>query len=308
MSLPIRIQLPPDFLKEEMICGFRVTEKRKKIWAVELDLVQRFVDVCKKYDIHYSMYWGSILGAVRHKGFIPWDDDFDFILDRTNFDKLLNIPNEEFEYPYFLQTALSDPARFCPYARLRNSATTGMVACDKTTSYNNGIYIDLYVFDGVAPNRFWLKLHSILKNIALLPLLARCEFLEGDKHRLRSLLLRPLAKCLPLKFWWWIYCKVLAIFTPFTEKIGAAYSFKPQDHFDYWTTKKDFAECTTLRFDSFSLPVVRDYVRFLTRRYGDYMRFPPVEERGLWHDGVIEFDPDMSYIEYLSNCHNMVRL
>lgn len=300
MSLPIRIQLPPDFLDEETICGFRVTEKRKKIWAIELDLVQRFIDVCKKYDIHYSMFWGSILGAVRHKGFIPWDDDFDFILDRRNFNKLLRIPQGEFGYPYFLQTFISDSSRFCPYARLRNSETTGIIDCDRTVSYNNGIYIDLYVFDGVASNRFWLKAHSILKSIALVPLQAYCTVLDGDRHKLRSAIVRPFARCVPLCFWYWIYCRIVAMFTPFTNRIGAAYSFKPEDHFNYWTTKQDMLECTRLDFEFMSLPVVGNYAEFLTRRYGDYMKFPPKDEMGKWHEGQIIFDPDVPYKETLS--------
>lgn len=291
MSLPIRIQLPQNFLKEETICGFRVTEKRKKIWAVELDLVQRFVDVCRKYDIHYSMYWGSILGAVRHKGFIPWDDDFDFIVDRENFNKLLKIPQAEFKYPYFLQTALSDRSRFCPYARFRNSETTAIISGCETRDYNNGIYIDVYVFDGVVSSMIWARLHNYIKHITIAPLLA----LTGEKYRF----IRPFAKLLPYKVWWWIYSRSVALYTPFTDRIGAAYSFKMVDHLQYWTTKDDFTNTINLDFEFMCLPAINNYLRFLRSRYGDYMEFPPLDERGKWHDGQIEFEPDVPYAEFL---------
>lgn len=60
------------FLKEEIRSGFPVNEKRKKVWAVELELLQKFDEVCRKYNLTYYAYYGTLLGAVRHQGFIPW--------------------------------------------------------------------------------------------------------------------------------------------------------------------------------------------------------------------------------------------
>ena len=67
--------LPESFFKEESLCDFPVTKERKKIWAVNVDLLCRFDSVCRKHHLRYSVAFGSLLGIVRHHGFIPWDDD-----------------------------------------------------------------------------------------------------------------------------------------------------------------------------------------------------------------------------------------
>ena len=88
MKLPIKIKLPEHFLEKEVRCGYSVTEKAKKIWAVELDLLAEFDRVCRKHDINYQIFAGTLLGAVRHEGFSPWDDDVDVCLLRGDYEKL----------------------------------------------------------------------------------------------------------------------------------------------------------------------------------------------------------------------------
>ena len=78
-----------DFLKEEIRNEFLVTTERKKIWVVLLDLMMVFDDVCKKHNLTYFLEAGSLLGAIRHKGFIPWDDDVDVLMPRKDYQKFL---------------------------------------------------------------------------------------------------------------------------------------------------------------------------------------------------------------------------
>ena len=69
------VQFDKDFIKEETKCGFHIEEKRKKIWYVQLDLYKKIRSVCEKYNLNLIVIGGTALGAVRHGGYIPWDDD-----------------------------------------------------------------------------------------------------------------------------------------------------------------------------------------------------------------------------------------
>lgn len=123
----LKIKLPKHFLEGETRCGYYISPEMKKVWAIELDLLAEFMRIC---DIHHLKYWadgGTLLGAVRHKGFIPWDDDIDIIMMRDDFDKLCKFGPQEFKYPYFFQTEETDPGSARGHVQIRNSETTGML-------------------------------------------------------------------------------------------------------------------------------------------------------------------------------------
>ena len=90
------LKLDDDFYKEEVRCGFKVTEKRKRVWAVELHLLNEFDIFAKKYNLKYYAGFGTLLGAVRHKGFIPWDDDVDIFMMRDEYMKMAKYAREYF--------------------------------------------------------------------------------------------------------------------------------------------------------------------------------------------------------------------
>lgn len=85
------IQFDDNFFKEEVRCEFTISEMMKKAWAVELDLASMLLDVCMQYDLRIYASWGTLLGVVRHQGFVPWDDDMDFDMPREDYMKLLRL-------------------------------------------------------------------------------------------------------------------------------------------------------------------------------------------------------------------------
>ena len=154
----IKLDIPEKFFQGEELCGYYVTPEMKKVWAVQLDLINEFDRVCKKYNIQWWIDAGTLLGAVRHKGFIPWDDDVDVIMMRSEYEKFLKIPDEEFQAPYKLSTRKNDgQGRLIFFAKLSNEDTT-LIESDimyhlkrgaKNVTYSNGIYVDIFPLDNV---------------------------------------------------------------------------------------------------------------------------------------------------------------
>ena len=113
-----------------------------------LEIFKAFVAVCEKHHLRYYLIGGTCLGAVRHKGFIPWDDDIDVGLPREDYEKFIQLQDEFKDTPYFIQTWKSDPKYIYGYAKLRNSNTTYIENFYKHFQFNQGLWIDIFPIDG----------------------------------------------------------------------------------------------------------------------------------------------------------------
>ena len=103
---------------------YKISDKMRKIWQVELAMLDKVDTICKKHDIQYFLLNGTLLGAVRHKGFIPWDDDLDIGMLRKDYDRFMEIAQRELEEPYFIQNIWTDKnCFFGGFSKLRNYCT-----------------------------------------------------------------------------------------------------------------------------------------------------------------------------------------
>ncbi|MBP5419663.1 MAG: LicD family protein [Bacteroidales bacterium] len=157
ITMNLKYHVPPEFLQESVACDYTISAEMKKVWAVELDLLQELLRVCGKYNLRIYADGGTLLGAVRHKGFIPWDDDIDMMMFREDYDKLLSHA-DEFENPYFLQSVYTDKHYTHRHAQLRNSSTACWSVEDGHCfrRYNQGIFIDIFPADNMpmSPRQF----------------------------------------------------------------------------------------------------------------------------------------------------------
>lgn len=281
------------------ICGFSVTEKQRQIWGVELDLYREFARVCALYDIKYQVAYGTLLGAVRHAGFIPWDDDFDVWMDRENYEKfLLNAPNE-IKAPYFLQTPLSDRHFFSGLCRLRNSATTAIIKGFESSLYNNGIYMDIYVLDGLVENR----LKWVVQRFFMLVVIKFLSLYHQTRPRSTTIkdrmfyALKPICFLFSYERWVSFYNRIISWHTSKADRLSCLICSSWRGK-AYWVTKRELQETVYLPFEGVSVPAPAAYSAILTRIYGRYKDFPSADKRGAWHKGMVYFDPSMSYKEY----------
>lgn len=287
--------LDNEFLREEERCGFTVSAQMKKVWAVQLDLLEKFEDVCRRHGLRYFASGGTLLGAIRHKGYIPWDDDIDVMMMRDDYDKLLAVADEEFAAPYFFQTPYNDDKYSRGHAQLRNSNTTAVLASEQGCyPFNQGVFIDVFPADAIPDDEKAraAQCRRILFCEKLLNLTVRYPS-NRNKSALKSLL-HILASPIPYR---WI-CKQ-------KDKACARYngqgmthvgmiSFLPQEERLYFPTDA-FAEVQTVPFEYTTIDIPAGYDVLLSHQYGDYLT---MKQENSYHGGII-FDTERSYLDYL---------
>ena len=122
-------------------------ESLQRVWKVQLDLLEKLKEICKKYNLHYAASAGTLLGAVRHQGFIPWDDDIDISMMWSDYQKFMEVAPLECQYPYFYQCPSTEPEALAGASRLRRSDTTGFTKWEHENvgpDYDRGIFIDIF--------------------------------------------------------------------------------------------------------------------------------------------------------------------
>ena len=122
---------------------------------IELEMFKYYLAICEKHDLKYFLIGGTLLGAVRHKGFIPWDDDIDIGMPRPDYEKFLLVAQKELPEHIFLQTHNTDIEYPNCFAKLRNSDTTFIETSCKKLKINHGIYIDIFPLDGCCISPYW---------------------------------------------------------------------------------------------------------------------------------------------------------
>ncbi len=134
----------------------------QELFAVLLDLLEVFRDLCKRHDLKFYAQGGTMLGAVRHHGFIPWDDDVDLAMMRPDFNKLLAlIETEALPEPYKFLTPLTDEEYGKGLIRLCNTNTTAISVNNAAYNYNHGIFIDIFPLDAIPDGRLKLLQHKL---------------------------------------------------------------------------------------------------------------------------------------------------
>lgn len=149
--VPLKLKIDPSFFLEEERNGYVVSSEMKKVWAVELDLYNEFATLCDKLGLKWFVHAGTMLGAIRHRGFIPWDDDIDIVMPRDDYERLCKLGPSSFSYPYFFQNEDTDPLFARSFSRLRNSETTAIFELERPFQfpYNQGIFIDIFPMDHI---------------------------------------------------------------------------------------------------------------------------------------------------------------
>lgn len=282
-------------LDEEYSPEYVVSDKMKKIWQVQYELLGTFQNFCREHNLKYYVFFGTLLGAARHRGFIPWDDDVDVVMPRADYERLIEL-GERFPIPYFLQTMENDPDTFSGgFARLRNDATTGIGRKDFGHNCHLGIWMDIMPLDFCSSDKNKIKKKA--KHIHFWQNLLNAK-IYGDVGQDVPTGLDQFYKCLgsllPHSF--------------LTGRLKAAFSRDLDENYKYvavFTTsgtpqiyeREFFGDGVDLTFGSLRVKAPKEYKKCLQLTAGrDYMKFPPLSRRKPHHLGI--FNPDISYTHY----------
>lgn len=247
----------------------------KQVHNAQMRILYRFKELCEKYHLTYYLIYGTLLGAVRHQGKIPGDDDIDVALPREDYDKLLQIADQELEAPFFLQTPSNDNCFYGGYSKLMNVDTSAIIEQNWWTDCREGISIDVFPLDYgyIDKSREKKKNRKITFYQRLL--FARAY---GYFASFRDM---PLLIWKAYKYWGKLYPKEKLVqlldeaCKEGDQSLDAPYGI--YTHYAAGEVQKrfaveDFEETLSMRYEELNMPVPSGYDHILQTRYGkDYM-------------------------------------
>lgn len=251
---------------------------------IALNILKTIAHICEEQDLRYFLFYGSLIGAVRHQGYIPWDDDTDIMMPRPDYDKLLTYlkrsSSRQFPYSVFNHEVSTD----YPYMITRISDDSYAIDMDNEKPYGLGVFIDIYPFDGLGDT-----MTSALKFGMQGDRLSSLCYQATRKHYAVETTTSVLRKI--LKFPVFLFAKMIGK-DYFQNKLTNLANRIPYDESKYvgcvvWLSggEKDifprewFDTFETLSFEDSEFRVPGKYKEFLTKVYGDYMALPPEKDR-----------------------------
>lgn len=286
------------FDQKEIRAGYCVSGKMKRVWKKQIDLVKVLDKICTRHNLTFYAIYGTLLGAVRHEGYIPWDDDIDVVMPRKDFEKFKQVAVNELESPYVLVPEGRKMGFFCGgLLRLRNDDTLGADMWDAVFRQHNGIWIDILALDR-AFNNEWIQKKKV--RYILFIQQSIISRLHGPKTRIwmnisdsRWKKINIVCKIVSLKNLYIaldFFCSIGNIFD--SKYVGIYTHFAGYQNQRLY--KEDFEQIEKIPFEYISIPVPKGYKRVLQMTMGlDYMQYPDEENRIPHHQAI--FDPDCSY-------------
>lgn len=252
----------------------------RALQSVLLEMLIEVDRVCKKNGVNYSLFMGTLLGAVRHQGFIPWDDDLDVAMLRPEYDKFKEACRRDLDHSrFFLQDHLTDPHYRWGYARIRRKDSEFVRFRQDHMKMRTGIFLDVFPLDGVPDSPTWRALHATWCFT-----LRKILYSESGRISNRSRWKRLWYSAVSLIPHAWALRMVDQMAR---GRLAASHvrilTFPLPPRGDRGYRRSWLEDRQDLPFEGHAFPGPRDAAGLLTFSYGDYKRPPPPEERVCGH-------------------------
>lgn len=264
-------------------------EKLAQLKKCILGIAADVIEVCEENNVSYHLTGGSALGAVRHHGFIPWDDDMDFDIERKDVRKFLKAFSRKYGKKYWIHTDSSAEDVCIPYIQIRKKGTVCRGVLDAVRS-ECGVYVDMAIIENTYDNKIRRTIHGI--GSLGLGFAVSCRRFYRDRKYLLSLTDDPetlkvfrtkiffgrLVSFMSLRKWTKLYtrwnskCKDTST-RLVTVPTGRNHFFREM------YKRKDFCESVFMEFEGYNWRIPKNYDKYLRHMYGDYMTIPKENSR-----------------------------
>lgn len=252
-------------------------EELKQLQSIQKEIIAEVDRICKKCGIHYNMVGGTMLGAIRHHGYIPWDDDADIGFLRSEYEKFREACKTELNHEKFYMQDLRDTKGYrWGYGKLRRKNTEFVRLNQEFMPYEQGICIDLMPFDNVPDNPILRRIHFLecflFRKIFWSQVGARTE-----KNEIKKLLYKIISK-IPFGVVVRSYQKFIDRGQKRKTELVRILTF-PTPKKVYGYNRNWYTKLKKYKFDELVLPGAADFDGYLSVKYGDYMTLPPEDKR-----------------------------
>lgn len=257
----------------------------RKVQLALLDILKDIDKVCKKYDIPYWLEAGTLLGSVRHKGFIPWDDDIDIAMKRNDYNRFIDIAQKEFGDEYFVQNWHTDLNYGLTFTKVIKNYTIYSQYSNREVGARQGFFVDVFPFD-VFPNS---KIQRIIQKSQIWPVRGMIAYKCGydmtigrsKKNLILSYPIKKLASLFSREKMIKFYETKIQKFNHF--ETGMIFSCNGSPYGRYVILEEWLGSLTPRQFEDGIFPCPDNVHEQLKMAYGDYMKLPPEEKRQLGH-------------------------
>lgn len=274
------MDFPKSYFEDEVRDGFYVPCIMKRAWAAQLELLEDIDRICQKYNIEYFAEWGTLLGAIRHQGYIPWDDDMDICMKRKDYMRFFQVAEKELGDKHCFFTNSTDVGNTNMVARILNGEHICMDE-DYLKKYHDfpfAVGIDIFILDYIPPSQEEDRQQKeVVKAIATIATELDPEDTVGEKYRTSIEQIEDFCNVKfdpeePLQIQ--LFRMIEKIYSLYTEEEANDITIMVlwNEESDYKFPKEYYERSIRVPFENTTIPVPVGYDAILKRKYGEYMR------------------------------------